>query len=575
MSVTRRDLLSVLAATGVLSAANPAGAFAQLLKSEAEGLYDRKPFGNVSLLVTADLHAQLRPHYYMEPPNLLAPKALYQQPGYLTGESFLRYFGLKRGGLEAYFTTYLDFVSLAQKFGMMGGASYLTALLKRQRQLLGADRTLTLDAGDTWTTSGIGLLTGGKAAVDWMNLSGYHHMVAHWEFILGRELFDQRLKELKAQFISFNIVDDQFGDPVYQPYAIHQKSGYSIGVIGSTFPYVKVAHPARFSEGLSFGVRDNELQKYVDEIRGKGVDAVVLLSHNGLPLDSALARRIKGIDLIISAHTHDMTPRPLRVGSTWIVCAGSGGKFVGRVDLEVAKGSLRDLRYQLMPVAPSLLEPDAEAEKLLKEAYAPHQQKLSQVLGTSESLIYKRDTVYSTFDELVGRAVQQAYPEVEIAFSPGFRWGTTIVPGQDITMEQLLSYTAITYPEVYIFKLKGERLKSLLEDIAANVFQPDPFYQQGGDMSRLYGLTYSLYINGKPGERIRNISVGGRPFNPGRDYVLASYGGNLQNTGTILEKYPPRPVYDIVAEYIRSQKSIKLEPKPPVRVLDAAYRLPG
>ncbi len=571
MGVTRRDILRLLAAAGVLAPARPARAISRLLEADAASLYDKEPFGNVTLLVTADLHGHLQPHYLMEPPNLLAPQNLRNTPGYVAGEEFLRHWGIRPGSLEAYFMTCVDFPELARRFGVMGGGAYLTALIRRQRELLGRDRVLTLDAGDTWVTSGLGLLTEGNAVVDWMNLTGYDHMVAHWEFTLGRERFDERLQQLAARFLSFNVVDDLFGDPLYEPYAIHHVSGYAIGVVGASFPYVRVAHPVRFTEGLSFGVREHELQRYVDELRDEGVDVVVLLSHNGLPLDTGLARRVQGIDLIVTSHTHDITPSVVRVGPTRIVSVGSGGKFLGRIDLQVRKGALEDVRLHLFPVLPAVLEPDPEAERLIEEARAPFREKLDEVLGTTETLLFKRDTVFSTFDRLAGMAMEAAYPEVEIAFSPGFRWGTTVLPGQPVTFEKVLDFTALTYPEVYVFRMEGARLKQVLEDIAENVFQPDPFYQQGGDMSRLHGASYDLMLSARQGDRIRNLTVRGRPLVPEREYVVAAYGGNLQNAGTLLEKYEPRPIYDIVAEYVRQVKVVKVESAPNVRVLDQAY----
>ncbi|MCS7194052.1 MAG: thiosulfohydrolase SoxB [Meiothermus sp.] len=549
-------------------------AFAQAM-DRPERLYDVPPFGDVTLLFSTDLHAQLRPHHFMEPPNLLAPKPLEGRPGYLAGEAMLRYYGIRRGSLEAYVFSSVDFAALAQRFGPMGGGAHIGTLIRRQRAAAGERRTLVLDGGDNWTNSGISLLTKGQVMVDWMNRVGFDHMVFHWEYTLGRPRVEELVKELKAQVVSFNIVDDLFGDPIYEPYRIHEIGGYSLAIIGSTFPYVKVSHPEEFSEGLSFGVREKELQRYVDELRGKGVDAIVLLSHNGVPLDSAIAERVSGIDLILTGHTHDYTPRPARFGNTWLVAGGAAGKAVVRVDLKLRKGGIQEIRQTVLPVASNLIQPDADLVEFVEGAYAPHKAYLDEVLGTAETLIYKRDSTYSTFDELSGRAIQAFYPEVEVAFSPGTRWGTAILPGQPITMDRLLAYTAFTYPEVYVFKLKGERLLAVLEDVAANAFNPDPFYQQGGDMSRVYGLAYDLAVNAPTGQRIRNVAIRGRRLDPNREYVVAAYGGRLQRSGTILEKYTPRPIYDIMAEYIRQLKTVSVPPRPSMRVLDHRYVLPG
>lgn len=565
--MTRRELLGLLAALGVTSPR----AFAQLLERPQE-LYQLPPYGDLTLLFLSDLHAQLLPHYYMEPPNLLAPKPLMGRPGYLAGEAMLRYFGLKPGSLEAYLASFVDFQALAERFGPLGGGAQIAALIQGQRAQ--AKKALVLEGGDNWTNSGLSLLTRGGVMVDWMNRVGFDHLVFHWEWTLGRARVEELLRTLRARPISFNVTDDLFGDPIFPPYALHEAGGYTVAVIGSTYPYVKVSHPEEFTEGLSFGLRERELAKLVEELRGQGVDAIVLLSHNGLPLDTALAGRVPGIDLILSGHTHDLTFTPVRVGKTYIVAGSTAGKALIRVDLKLKKGGIAGLRLRVLPVASRLLPQDPQVAAFIEEAYAPHKAYLFETLAVSESLIYKRDTVYSTFDELAGRAVRAFYPEVEVVFSPGTRWGTTILPGEAITRERVLAYTAFTYPEVYVFRLKGERLKAVLEDVAANVFSPDPFYQQGGDMSRAYGLRYTLNPDAPTGSRILDLQVGGKPWDPHREYVVAAYGGRLQRAGTPVPGVEPKPIYEILAAYLKAEGRIRIDPKPNVRVVGRNYRVP-
>lgn len=565
--MTRRELLVLLAALGVTGRK----ALAQALE-RPEALFNLPPYGDYTLLYYADLHGQLRPHFYMEPPNLLAPKPLMGRPGYLTGEAFLRYFGLKRGSLMAYITTYLDFETLAQRFGPVGGAARLTALIKAQKEQVGG-KALVLDGGDTWTNSGPSLRTRGEVMVDWMNLTGVDHMVYHWEYTLGRARVEELEKKLKAQVLSYNTTDDLFGDPVYPAYAIHPAGRYTLGVIGLTYPYVKVSHPEEFSEGLSFGVKEKELQKAVDELRAKGVDAVVLLSHGGLPLDTALAQRIQGIDLILSAHTHDLTPVPLRVGRTYIVAGGSAGKVLVRVDLKLKKGGIASLRARTLPIIQSLPE-DPGVTALVEEIYRENPDLL-EPLARVESLLYKRDTLYSTLDELACRAIAAFHPEVEVVFSPGTRWGTTLVPGEVLTLDRILAYTGTTYPEVYLFRLSGERLKAILEDVAANVFTADPFYQQGGDMSRTYGLTYTLDPDAPAGGRIHDLRVQGKPLEPNREYLVAAYGGRLQRAGVLVEGHTPKPVHEYIVAFAKKEGRIDLKPRPNMRVLGRNYHIPG
>ena len=572
MHLTRRDFLELAVITGAYLASDPVKALAKMTEKD---ILSFKSVGNVTLLFTTDLHAHLKPLYFMEPMNLIAPRKLKGLPGYLTGTEFLKFYKINPGSLESYFGSCVNFPELAEKFGKMGGGAYIASVIKSVIEERGREKVLILDGGDTWVTTAIGLFTEGKAIVDWMNLIGYDIMVAHWEFTLGKETFLKRIEELKAEFISQNIVEQDFGDLVFKPYTIKEVGGAKLGIIGNSFPYTPIANPRQFTEGWSFGVREEEMQEFVDEMRNRHkVDVVILLSHDGLPLDMALAKKVKGIDIIISGHTHDVTPRPLRVGNTLIVIAGSHGKYVGRLDLDIKKGKIVNYKFKLIPVASNLIKPDKEVQKFIEKVYKPFDKKLSEKIGVAETLIYKRDTFYSTFDRLAGEAIMDYYHGIDIVFSPGYRWGTTILPGQDITVDHVYDFTAITYPNVYVFKMKGKHLKLILEDIADNVFNPNPFYQQGGDMSRVIGMEYEIEINGPQYNRIRNIMVKGKPFNPEKEYVIAAYGGNLHRSefAEIIEDAKPKPVYEILINYIKRKKNIKVDTKPNVRVLDEDYR---
>ncbi|MFN4072578.1 MAG: thiosulfohydrolase SoxB [Thermus sp.] len=569
--MNRRELLFWISA---LAGLGPK-ALAQVLENPSR-LYDLPPYGNATLLYFSDLHGQAFPHHFMEPPNLIAPKPLMGRPGYLTGETVLRYYGVERKTPLAYLLSYLDFVELAKAFGPIGGLSALTALIRQQKAQAEAvgGRVLLLDGGDTWTNSGLSLLTQGEALVEWQNLAGVDHMVSHWEWTLGRERAEALFQGLKGEHLSYNVVDELFGDPLYPPYRIHQMGRYALAIVGATYPYVKVSHPEEFTQGLSFALDERRLQEAVDQARAEGADAVVLLSHNGLQLDAALAERVKGIDLILSGHTHDLTPSPWRVGKTWIVAGSAAGKALMRVDLKLFKGGIANLRVRILPVLAHHLPGAPDVEAFLERTLAPHRQHLFEPLAISESLLYKRDTLYSTWDELVGRAVKALYPEVDLVFSPAVRWGTTILPGQAITRDHLYAYLGFTYPELYLFWLRGEQIRNTLEDIASNVFTPDPFYQQGGDVSRVYGIRYVLDPDAPTGKRIREIEVGGKPLDPNRRYLAASYGGRLQRVGEAKGGYEPRPIYQVLEEYLRAEGRVKVLPQPNVRVIGRNYRIP-
>lgn len=565
--MNRRELIKLTAFSALGLASFPA----QARRLSFESLLEFKPLGNVTLIFTSDLHGHLSPLYFAEPMNLLAPEPLKGTPGYLAGMDFLNYYKIKPGTVEAYTGSCVGFIKLAKTYGKTGGAAQIASVIKAIVTERGRDRCLILDGGDTWVTSGIALLTKGLAIVEWLNYVGYDYMVGHWDFTVGKEQFLDIIKNrLKAKFVSYNISEEPFGDLVFKPYEITERGGVKIGIIGSSFPYTPLANPRVYTEGWSFGVRPQELQNYVDELRQKHrVDLIVLLSHDGLALDIALMRQIKGIDVVISGHTHDITPVPVKVGDTLIISPGSHGKFVGRLDLDVQGGKVKDFRLKLIPVLSEYIPQDRGALEIVKRAYAPHQKELSEVIGTTETLLYKRDTVFSTWDRLIGQALFEHFQGIDAVMastSPGFRWGTTLLPNSPIRVEDVYNVLGMTYPEVFITKRKGKDLIATWEDVADNVFNPNPLYQQGGDMSRIYGVEYELKINARQGERIRNVKIGGKPLEPEREYLVAVYGGPPPNV-------PPEKanVREIVVNFIRKKKSIKIDTTPNVKILDHSY----
>ncbi len=535
-------------------------------------LYDGfKPTGDVTLLHMCDWHAHLRPLYWREPSTLLSAHELVGTPGFLCGDAFAGYYGTKKGSLSGYFDTYIDFDRLAKKFGRMGGFAHIKTVVDKVRKDRGADKCLFLDSGDTWQGTAIGLKTGGEAIVKAQNMMGVDVMVGHWEFTYGK---DQVLKltgdkdkkgMLDAEFISQNISDEEWGELVYKPYTIRSVGGAKIGVLGQSFPYTKTANPKNV-EGWSFGLRLEDMQKYVNELKSQ-CDIVVLLSHDGFSVDQEVAKKVSGIDIILSGHTHDPAPKPLFVGNTMIVIAGSHGKYIGRLDLDIKKGKIAGYSYKLIPIASDLIPADAQAAKFVDEVYKPYEKELFTPLGTTQSLLYKRDTFYSTFDNLIGESIQHTMGS-DIVFTPGYRWGTTLLAGDTIRADDVYDMTAITYPDVYTFELNGDHFHKIIEDIADNVFNADPIYQQGGDMSRLYGITYDIKIGGASGKRISNIKVGGKALDPSKTYLVSAWGGNVQKQGQNLREGKIKPVYDVVIDYIKRQKTVKAPMSSNVRITD-------
>lgn len=572
MNLTRRDFLELAAIAGI--SLTSGDALAKLNNMSPEELMSFKSVGNITLLHICDMHAHLRPLYWREPSTLVSHPKLVGKPGFLCGEAYLKYYDITPGTIRAYFDTYLDFPELAHKYGKMGGVAHMATLVKQIVAERGKDKVLFMDSGDTWQGTAIGLFTKGKAIVDVQNLLGIDIMVGHWEFTYGKErVLELVNNHLNAEFIAQNIKDSMWEELVFKPYTIREVNGVKIGIIGNAFPYTPIANPKEFVKGWTFGIQPESLQQYVDELReDKKVDLVVLLSHDGFSLDQALAKMVNGIDIIFSGHTHDPAPKPIFVNNTMIVIAGSHGKYLGRLDLDVKNGKIRKYNYKLIPIASNFIKPDPEVEKFVEKAYEPYKDKLDQVIGKTETLLYKRDTFYSTFDRLIGEAIRDR-TDAEIVFTPGYRWGTTILPGQDITVDNVYEMTAITYPDVYTFEMTGEQIKMILEDIADNAFNENPLYQQGGDMSRLLGLEYEIKLGAPRGKRLRNIKVNGKDLDPKRSYVVSAWGGNLYRVGKNVRPDHP-PVYDVVIDYIKKQKIIKVPYESNVKILDVKCGCP-
>jgi S-sulfosulfanyl-L-cysteine sulfohydrolase len=553
--VNRRDFIKVLAAASAAGFAVDAPR-SSAQTAAAERAYDVPRFGNVHLLHFTDCHAQLRPIYFREPNVNLGLGSAEGQPPHLVGDALLRHFRIPAGTREAHALTYLGFAEAAKTYGRVGGFAHLATLVKR----LKASRpgALLLDGGDTWQGSATALLTKGEDMVAVAKLLGVDVMTGHWEFTLGadrvKELVEGELKG-SIEFLAQNVRTIDFGDPVFPPYAFREINGIPLAIIGQAFPYTPIANPRYFVRDWAFGIREEELQKVVDQARGRGAQVVVLLSHNGMDVDLKLASRVTGIDAILGGHTHDGVPTPTRVsnssGKTMVTNAGCNGKFIGVLDLEVKAGRVADIRYKLLPVFADLLPPDLEMAALVDRLRAPYATKLEERLAVTEGLLYRRGNFNGTFDQLILDGLM-AEKNAEIAFSPGFRWGTSLLPGAAITFEQLMDQTAITYPSVTVNDLTGETIKTILEDVADNLFNPDPYYQQGGDMVRVGGLRYACEPNARMGRRISSLMLDGKPLDADKKYKVVGWASVSEEARIA----GGEPVWELMARYLRAQKTI-------------------
>jgi len=577
MDISRRDFLQFAGALGLLSATGSnlfAGEAAKekIKKLSFSDIMEFKAKGKATILHICDMHAHIKPLYWREPSTLISAKNLVGTPGFICGDAFQAYYGTKKGTIDEYFDTHNDFALLAKKFGKMGGISHMKTMIDHIKKERGEKNVLLLDSGDTWQGTAVALKTKGEAIVDAQNYLGVDVMVGHWEFTYGKERVAELIEKFKGEFISQNVIDndpfsDDFEELIFPPTSIKEIGGTKIGIIGQSFPFTSTANPKRFTEGWSFALRHETLQEHVNELRKKEkVDVVVVLSHDGFSVDQELAKKVTGVDFILSGHTHDPSPKPIVINDTVILIAGSHGKYVGRLDIVAEKGKVKDYEFKLIPVASKLVPADKAGDELIAKWYKPYDKELGEVLGTTKNILFKRDTFYSTFDALIGQAIQDKVKS-DIVFTPGYRWGTTVLPGDPITKDNVYEMTAITYPEVYTFDLKGDKIANLMEDIADNVFNENPLLQQGGDMSRLTGASYSITIDAKSGKRISDFMIGGKPIDLKKTYRVSSWGGNLQSAGKNLDKETPA-VYDVVADYIRKKKVIDIPLKSNVKVLD-------
>ena len=563
---SRRDFLQVGMATSAIYGASGFGSFSKLSaqqKLSQDDLLRFDTYGNVSLIHITDIHAQLKPIYFREPEiNLGVGSALGQAP-HITGANFRKMYGIDDGSPSHYALTHNDFSALASEYGRVGGLDRVATVVKSIR----ADRpdAILLDGGDTWHGSYTCHHTQGQDMVNVMNALNTEAMTFHWEFTLGSDRVHEIIDTLPFPALGQNIFDAEWDEPAeyFKPYTFFERGGSKIAVIGQAFPYMPIANPSWMFPEYSFGIRDENMQAMVDEVRGLGADLVVVLSHNGFDVDKKMASIVTGIDIILSGHTHDALPEPVLIDNTIIVASGSNGKFVSRVDLDVRNGQMMGFKHKLIPIFSDVITPDPDMAALIDGERAPYIDQLSEVIGQSESLLYRRGNFNGTWDDLICQALIEER-EADISMSPGVRWGPSILPGQDITREDIWNVTSMSYGKVYRTEMTGEFIHIILEDVADNLFNPDPYYQQGGDMVRIGGMGYRIDINKPQGERITELTLlkTGEKIDPSKNYVVAGWAS--VNEGT-----EGPQVWDLVENYIRRNGIVKVNPNNSVQVIGA------
>ncbi|GAD57449.1 thiosulfohydrolase SoxB [Limimaricola cinnabarinus] len=561
--IPRRHFLQAGLAASALWGASGFGNWSRLAAQQRltqEDLIGTGGPGNVTLIHITDIHAQTQPIWFREPEINLGVGEAQDLVPHVTGAAFRKLYGIEDGSPLDYALTYDDFVALGREYGKMGGLDRVATVLKAIR----AERpdALLLDGGDTWQGSLPALKTQGADMVRLFNALGTDAMTSHWEFTLGIDRVNEILEnELDPAFLGANIFDATWDEPAFEPYKIFERGGTSIAVIGQAFPYLPIANPNWMFPDLSFGVRQERMAEVVQEARDAGAEVVVVLSHNGFDVDRKMAAQVPGIDVILTGHTHDALPEPVLVGSTHLIASGSHGKFVSRVDLDVQNGALKGLTHRLIPIFSDVIAPDPEMTVLVEETRAPFKDEMAEVLGTTDSLLYRRGNFNGTWDDLICNALISER-EADIALSPGFRWGASLMPGQEITREDVFNATAMSYPAAYRSEMTGETLKLIIEDVADNLFNPDPYYQQGGDMVRVGGMGYRIDIAQPQGSRVTEMTLlsSGEKIDPAKTYVVAGWAS--VNEGT-----EGPAIWDVVESHIRNQGTVSIDPNNSVDVV--------
>ncbi|WP_438990373.1 thiosulfohydrolase SoxB [Lentibacter sp.] len=564
--ISRRDFLQVSMAASALYGASGFGNWARLAAQQAltqDQLLEFETYGNVSLIHVTDIHAQMKPIFFREPEVNIGVGVNNGHVPHITGADFRKLYGIADGSPSAYALSYNDFTSLAQQYGRVGGLDRVATVINSIR----ADRpdALLLDGGDTWHGSYTCYQTEGQDMVNVMNALKPDAMTFHWEFTLGSERVNELVSSLPFTSLGQNIFDAEWDEPaeLFKPYKFFERGGVKIAVIGQAFPYMPIANPRWMFPEYSFGIREDNMAAMVQEVRDQGAELVVVLSHNGFDVDKKMAGNVEGIDVILSGHTHDALPEPVLVGKTHIIASGSNGKFVSRVDLDVRDGEMKGIRHKLIPIFSDVITPDQEVAALIDAQRAPYEDQLKEVIGTTDTLLYRRGNFNGSWDDLICNALMSER-EADIAMSPGVRWGPSILPGQEITREDIWNVTSMTYGEAYRSEMTGEFIKVILEDVGDNLFNPDPYYQQGGDMVRIGGMGYKIDVSKPQGERISDMTLlkTGEAIDPAKNYVVAGWAS--VNEGT-----EGPQIWDVVENHIRKQGTVTLEENTSVKVTGA------
>ena len=556
---SRREFLQLATITAMLIGGKNWSAVAAKQEISENDLLKFDSKGQITLLHITDIHGQLKPVFFRPPSENFGIGKYEGIPPHLVGKVFLDYFGIEPNTPLAYAHTMLDYVPLAREYGKLGGLDRTASLIKKIRAERGEDKVLLLDGGDTWQGSYTSLKTQGEDMLEAMNLLKPDALVGHWEFTLGQERLSELIDKIDFPFLGGNVFDTEWDEPVFESTSYFEKGGVKVAVIGQHFPYTPIANPSYLVDGWSFGIRPEIIQKNINKAKKNGAEVVVLLSHNGFDVDQKLASILDNVDVILTGHTHDAIPRAIKIKNTLLLSSGSHGKYLGRIDLKVDNGKVVDFSSNLIPIFSDVIQPDPEMTRLIDKIREPYEEECNRVVGEAETLLYRRGNFGGPWDSVICDAIIQER-DTEISLSPGFRWGTTLLPGQKITIDDIYSQTSMNYPEVYRTEMNGETIKNLLEDVCDNIFNPDPFFQQGGDMVRVGGMTYTCQPKETMGNRISDLKLSnGEKIESQKKYTIGGWG-------SINPKVEGPPIYKLLEDYVSGEKIIKPKHINPVKI---------
>ena len=565
--MNRREFLQVMAAAYIAGFTN---------KSFSKNTTNyQHPFdADIRLLHITDTHAQLNPTFFREPNINLGTGGNKNIPPHIVGDNFLKYYSLN-GDFNKYLYTYINFNELAEQYGKFGGYAHLKTVVDNLRKESNG-HSLLLDGGDTWQGSAVSLFESGKDMVEASNILGVDVMTGHWEFTFGEDQFIKNIDNFNGEFVANNVfLNDEaiFNDiPSYddenhyqKPYTIKEVNGRQIAIIGQAFPYTPIANPSRYVSNLTFGIREQELQETIDKVKDRYKPSlVVVLSHNGIDVDKKLASRVSGIDIIFGGHTHDAVPKPIIIknnsGKTLVANSGCNGKFLSFIDIKFS-GKSYTYKYNLLPILSNEIQPNPEMQAFIDKVSKPYNKLLSEIIGYADDALYRRSNFNGTFDDLLCDSMNEVL-DSEISLSPGFRWGPSLTPNQPITMSDIYNHTAITYPNTYTRYMSGETIKNILEDVADNIFNIDPYLQQGGDMVRTRGIKYSINPSEKMNNRIDKLRLNNDiEIKSNKEYKVSGWA----SVNNIEEG---KPIWDITKEYLKAVGTYKVDQSHKIKIVN-------